>query len=167
MRTLNPEMRYHRLLGVDPGASPEEIRTAYRKLARQYHPDANPGNAEAERKFKEISEAYGALSSGRHPQDAEYAYGDIDTEAFRAWRPPGGDLLSIVLDLLSGSPAFKFNVPPVVNKGRKKDKKPSGKRQKSRLITCPQCNGTGHVSFDIVIIRISGECLLCGGSGSI
>ncbi|MEN2992911.1 MAG: J domain-containing protein [Bacteroidia bacterium] len=54
---------YYAILGVDRSASPEEIKRAYRRLARQYHPDANPGNKEAEERFKEIQEAYEVLSN--------------------------------------------------------------------------------------------------------
>lgn len=53
---------YYRVLGVDRNASQDDIKKAYRKLARQYHPDLNPNNKEAEEKFKEISEAYQVLS---------------------------------------------------------------------------------------------------------
>jgi len=61
---------YYQILGVSRDASLEEIKRAYRKLALQYHPDRNPGNKEAEERFKEINEAYAVLSD---PQKrAEY-----------------------------------------------------------------------------------------------
>ncbi len=54
-------MDYYAVLGVTPGASDEEIRRTYRRLALQWHPDRNPGDARAEERFKEISEAYAVL----------------------------------------------------------------------------------------------------------
>ena len=53
---------YYEVLGIQKGATDAEIKSAYRKLAKKYHPDANPGDAEAEAKFKEASEAYAVLS---------------------------------------------------------------------------------------------------------
>ncbi|MCS7170070.1 MAG: DnaJ domain-containing protein, partial [Candidatus Kapabacteria bacterium] len=49
---------YYDILGVSRSATLEEIKAAYRKLALQYHPDRNPGNKEAEERFKEVAEAY-------------------------------------------------------------------------------------------------------------
>jgi molecular chaperone DnaJ len=55
------ERNYYQVLGIEPGASHDDIRKAYRKLARKHHPDINPGNKEAENKFKEIATAYDVL----------------------------------------------------------------------------------------------------------
>jgi len=54
--------RYYELLGISSGATAEEVKEAYHRLARQFHPDLNPGDAAAEEKFKAIGEAYEALS---------------------------------------------------------------------------------------------------------
>ncbi|MEJ2535778.1 MAG: DnaJ domain-containing protein, partial [Calditrichia bacterium] len=52
---------YYEILGVGRNATPDQIKTAYRKLAMEYHPDRNQGDKEAENKFKELSEAYEVL----------------------------------------------------------------------------------------------------------
>ena len=56
------EKDYYKALGVTKDASAADIKKSYRKLARELHPDKNPGNAEAEARFKEVSEAYDVLS---------------------------------------------------------------------------------------------------------
>jgi len=58
---MNTHVDYYKILGVSPNASSEEIKQAFRKLALETHPDRNPGNKEAEEKFKRINEAYGVL----------------------------------------------------------------------------------------------------------
>src|SRR5256885_14838922 len=64
------ETDYYDVLGVSPSASEKDITRAYRKLAKQHHPDANPGNKEAEERFKDISTAYDVL--GDAPKRKEY-----------------------------------------------------------------------------------------------
>ncbi len=70
---------YYSILGVDKNASKEDIRKAYRKLARKWHPDINPGNTEAETRFKEISEAYDVLGK----EDKRKLYDEFGEEALR------------------------------------------------------------------------------------
>ena len=74
---------YYEVLGVDKSASDAEIKSAYRKKAKKYHPDLNPGDAEAEKNFKEVNEAYEILSD---PQKKS----QYDTYGHSAFDPNGG-----------------------------------------------------------------------------
>ncbi|HXS63665.1 MAG TPA: molecular chaperone DnaJ [Streptosporangiaceae bacterium] len=67
------EKDYYKALGVSKGASAEEIKKSYRKLARKYHPDANKGDSASEERFKEISEAYNVLSDAKRRQEYDEA----------------------------------------------------------------------------------------------
>lgn len=76
---------YYQVLGVSRGASEDDIRKAYRRLAKQYHPDVNKGDAKAEERFKEISEAYNVLSDAK--QRKQY---DMFSGAYGGGARPGG-----------------------------------------------------------------------------
>ena len=70
---------YYEVLGVSKGASEEEIKKAYKKLARKYHPDLNPDNKEAEEKFKEVNEAYEILSdSNKKARYDQFGFAGVD-----------------------------------------------------------------------------------------
>src|SRR5246127_4888314 len=95
---------YYKILGVGKNASDEEIKKAYRKLARQYHPDRNPADKKAEEKFKEISQAHDVLSDpekrkaydrGQGPLGG-FTSGNFDPSAF------GGGVSDILSNLFGG-----------------------------------------------------------------
>lgn len=77
---------YYEVLGVSKGASDDELKKAYRKLAKQYHPDMHPGDKEAEAKFKEASEAYAVLSDA----DKRRQYDQFGHAAFEGGAGGGG-----------------------------------------------------------------------------
>ncbi len=77
---------YYHTLGVKKGASDDEIRKAYRRLARKYHPDLNPGDKTAEDKFKQVQEAYDVLSDPKKRQMFDQ-FGFYSEQGFP---PPGG-----------------------------------------------------------------------------
>lgn len=98
---------YYKILGVDRSASEKEIKQAYRRLARKYHPDVNPGDKSAEARFKEMNEAYEVLSDkeNRRKYDQygdQWQYADQFEQA-RKQQPPGWDF-----GQTGGSTSFHF-----------------------------------------------------------
>jgi curved DNA-binding protein len=77
---------YYKVLGVDKKASQQDIKKAYRKLARKLHPDVNPGDKGAEARFKEINEAYEVLSD----QEKRVKYDELGS-SYQQWQRTGGD----------------------------------------------------------------------------
>jgi curved DNA-binding protein len=75
---------YYKVLGLEKGASAEEIKKTYRKLAKKYHPDTNPGNKASEEKFKEVSEAYEVLGDKEKRAKYDELYEDMKSGRFRA-----------------------------------------------------------------------------------
>tara|TARA_B100000700_G_scaffold290608_1_gene348827 strand:+ start:315 stop:1442 length:1128 start_codon:yes stop_codon:yes gene_type:complete len=166
---------YYELLGVDRGASADDLKRAYRKLARQYHPDANPDDQEAEAKFKEISEAYAVLSdeSARARYDQfgheglrgggmggdpfNFDLNDIFENFFggnpfgggrtrRPTGPPPGEDQEIVLDLTFEEAIFGVD----------------RKVELQTAVGCEQCSGTGAAEG-----TSARRCTGCEGSGQI
>jgi len=99
------EKDFYAILGVSPDASDADIKKAYRKLARKYHPDKNPGDATAEQKFKDVGEAHSVLSNKEQRQE----YDAIRQMArggarFRAGGPGGGGGFEDIFSAFGGGP---------------------------------------------------------------
>ncbi|HEY4595750.1 MAG TPA: molecular chaperone DnaJ [Thermoanaerobaculia bacterium] len=152
----------YKVLGVQKKASEDEIKKAYRKLAREYHPDKNPGDKQAEERFKEIQEAYSILSDA----DKRRAYdsgggifgGGFDPGAFRSGGGGfGGGIGDILSDLFGGSAGRAGGGPQA--------RKPQRGRDLETEV---------HISFDQamegaqvpVSVPLSAPCPTCHGSGA-
>lgn len=162
---------YYKILGVEKTATEDEIKKAYRKIAIKYHPDRNPGNKEAEEKFKEAAEAYDVLHNPEKRK--KYDNGGMDENVFSGGSGGYGfnmdDIFSNFGDIFGGMGGFHFGgTGGRINRGsnlriRVKvtlDEIYSGTTKKfniKRLVRCHQCNGTGGTN--------SMTCPNCKGTG--
>lgn len=178
---------YYKILGVNKDTPPDDIKKAYRKLARKYHPDLNPGDKNAEEKFKELSEAYAVLSDEQ--KRAEYdrggsfsfdgfegatgfdfgsfdftdIFGDTLGGARRGHHyEPGEDILMGVEITLEE--AFSGVTKPLTIKRSNNCAACNGSGAE-RQETCPQCKGSGQTQTSKGFFRIAQNCPSCAGSG--
>jgi len=168
---------YYKILGVEKNASAEEIKKAYRKLALQNHPDKNPGNKEAEEKFKEIAEAYEILSDP--DKKAKFDRGEVSGDNFGGFNHTGfgDDIMAEFFRGFGGHFGGGFNgrqrQRQAVNKGKDlRVKIPltihetiTGVHKKiilPREVNCKTCSGSGAKNKDSFVM-----CVNCQGSGVI
>ncbi len=174
---------YYEVLGVSKTASDDEIKKAYRKLAKKYHPDLNPGDKEAEEKFKEVGEAYEVLSdSDKRARYDQYGFAGVDPN-YAAGSGFGGsgfgggfggfdvDLGSIFNDFFGGgasSGSTRRNGPRKGENVRASvtlsfEEAAFGCEKEvtaSRIEECQKCHGTGSADGSA-----PETCPTCGGSG--
>jgi molecular chaperone DnaJ len=185
---------YYAILGVTQGASLEEIKKAYRGLALRYHPDRNPGDREAEEKFKEVSEAYAVLSD----PEKRRAYDAYGIEGLRShgFSEPD-DIFSHFMSMFGEAfdDFFGFQSERRRQKGKDEEvlvtislREAAQGLQKEITLerdevcsackgsrcapgttpsTCPACKGRGRVIHSQGFFSISTTCPYCKGAGRV
>jgi molecular chaperone DnaJ len=189
-----PESLYD-TLGVAKNASADELKKAYRKLVREHHPDRNPGDAEAERRFKEVQQAYDVLSdpekrkqydtfgsrNGSGPGPTTFDFGDFDLgdifgglfgggrgraqQQQRGQR--GGDVEVEVRVSFEDSLKGLQTTVPVTLELACHTCHGTGAAPGTAPKRCPQCNGTGVVASSQGLFALQQPCPSCRGMGTV
>jgi molecular chaperone DnaJ len=183
---------FYGTLGVDKNASQDEIKKAYRKLARELHPDRNPGDKSAEERFKEVQEANSVLSDPEKRKQYDVGgFGGFDPSAFRgggfgglgdiftdlfgratgrrggAQRQPGRDLeteVRLSFDQAINGTQVSVSVPTEAACATCHG---SGAKPGTSPKVCPQCQGRGVETEGQGMFSISQPCSRCGGRGTV
>ncbi|MEJ2053963.1 MAG: molecular chaperone DnaJ [Calditrichaceae bacterium] len=175
---------YYEVLGVSKGASAEEIKKAYRKLAVQYHPDKNPDNKEAEEKFKEIAEAYAVLNDPKKRQQYDrFGHGGMGAGGgggFGGFDAGGFDISDALRQFMEQGFGFGDIFGSSNSRRRRTSNRGSdlqirlkltleeiatGAKKKIKVkkqVHCEECNGTGSAKYSRTV-----SCPVCKGSGEI
>lgn len=180
---------YYEILGVERNASPEDIKSSYKDLAFRYHPDRNPGDENAEEKFKEINEAYQVLND--RDKRARYdsfghmsgdgmgggfsgfgdLFGDLFDDVFTGGmgrsRARQGQNLQYSLEVDFDEAAFGTQKEIKVRKRKLCDECSGSGAAVGGESICDRCGGRGSVAFSQGPFSISQGCPSCGGSGKI
>jgi molecular chaperone DnaJ len=183
---------YYEVLGVQRNVTAQDLKSAYRKVALQFHPDRNPGNHDAEEKFKEASEAYEVLSdpekrarydrfghsqnpfegfSGGFSGNINDIFGEIFGDIFGGGRQRGrgarnrGADLRYNLEISFEEAAFGCEVQVKIPKPKRCDTCHGTGSKSGQLRTCPSCGGAGEIRFTQGFFAVSRSCDQCGGSG--
>jgi molecular chaperone DnaJ len=188
---------YYETLGISRNATPEEIKTAYRRLALKYHPDKNPGDKAAEEKFKLLSEAYQVLADTEKRQlydlyghaglagmdvggfggfeDIFSSFGEVFEDFFgfggrRRSRPrpqPGADLRHRVTLTLEQVLHGIDTALEVERRAPCRVCRGTGLEPGTRPQTCSRCHGRGQVGQARGLLKIFTTCPECRGAGSL
>lgn len=181
------DKNYYDILGVKKDATQDELKKAFRKLSMENHPDRNPGNKEAEERFKEVAEAYDVLSDTdkRQQYDMEQAYGSGKFDPFGGW----GGGFSDFFNTRNHAPIERgSNIQLIVNVSlediyhqRENDVKYTKKvpchhckgtgAENAKLKTCTNCNGNGYITTSQLrgnmAFHSQSICPNCQGAGTI